>query len=103
RLSGSVYGFRRQEKGQGLTVEYREALQIDGVDTTLAKFALGDERLRSRQRLRHLDLCEPSLPSRLTKAPQQVLVIGGVHRAAAALAVLHTRGARCTPFRDTPS
>ena len=93
---------RGEEERQRLAIELRESLQIDGIDAALTKFALGDKRLRSPERLRHLHLRQACSVTRITKAPQQELVFGAVNRAAAAVrAVLH-RGACCTLFRDTP-
>jgi hypothetical protein len=74
-----------QEERQRLAIELREALEIDGVDATLAEFALGDEGLCSPEGFGHLDLRQACLVTRVTKTLEQVLVLGAVDRAAAAV------------------
>ncbi len=87
RVASSAGASRRQEEPYGFAIKLRESLQIDGVDATLAEFALRHEGLRSPEGLRHLDLRQARLPSRVTEALQEILILGAVNRAPALLGV----------------
>ena len=92
----------REEEREWFTIELRESLKINRVDSTFPEFALRDEGLISAERLGHLCLRQPCIPSRLTKPFEHILILGGVNRAWTTLSVLHAEGARCFLFRDNP-
>lgn len=57
------------------SVQPRESSQFDDVEAALAALCLGNEGLRPPETLCHFDLSKARILSRLTKPPQEVLLV----------------------------